>query len=169
MAWPPTPAEVRAELRVDAERAPDADVSDFIARALAKMERTIGPRRGQAFVSVIRLWDADTELPLNHRAGSVESVTVGGVAVSFEFDADSDPWMVYTPSVVGPGRVVIEATAPNGVPDDVRGALVGLAAHFWLQARPGLAGGTTTAASPMGYAVPNRIASVFAPHREVRV
>lgn len=160
MSWPPTVAKVRADLRRSSIQVPDADLTAFIDAAVQLLETGdgthggIGPHQGQSCVSVRRL-ARRTNLVLPWRAAEVTKVFVNDVEVDFDFDPNESARMVRGPFT--PGRVRVEWTAPDVVPAFVERAATALAAHLWLQARPGAGGVAEGAASPMGYAVPNRV------------
>lgn len=159
MAWPPTAGQVRSDLRRSSTQVPDDDLVPFIAAAVAHLESGdqghpgIGPHGGQSLVANRRFYRRG-DLVLPWRAASVELLTVNGAEVEFTFDPEESPRIVFGP--LGPGRIRAEYTAPSTVPADVERAAVVLSAHLWLQARPG-AGGVEGTASPMGWAVPNRV------------
>lgn len=161
MSWPPTTAEVRADLRRSSTQVTDADLQPFVDAAVQLLENGdgthggIGPHRAQISVSVRRL-ARRANLVLPWRAAAVTRVTVNDAEAEFTFDPDESQRIVLGP--FEPGRVRVEWTAPDKVPAYVERATIVLAAHLWLQARPGAGGtGGDGATSPMGFAVPNRV------------
>ena len=181
MAWPVTPADVRDGLRQAAAstRVDDPDLTRFAQQAMAWVESQVGPCRGQTFATIVRSRGL-SEVVLDHTAAAVTEVTVDGAAfAAYTFDPQESLRRVWGP--FPPGRVVLVATAPTAPPgalsvpaegggttvltSPVEGAAIDLAAHWWLQSRPG-AGGDGGAGSPMGYGIPNRVQQKLEPFLE---
>lgn len=168
MSWPITADDVRNELAQSptSSRVQDDDLASIAESAMSKVENVIGQHRGQTLRAAIHVRRRVDEVVLPHKAASVTSVWLDGVeVVGATFDPDESERVVQVPSI-GPGRVVVAYVAPTTVPADVESATIVLAAHEWLQRRPGM-GGAGDGANPMGYAWPNRVVQVLAPHAEV--
>lgn len=162
--WPIKAAEVCADMGWPAARA--VELEQYVAAAVDKIEAKVGPWHGQVLTHRTTAVVARKALVLPWPVASIDTVTVDGVGVT-PSATDPEAQLVYGP--IGPGRIVVTATArpASSVPDDVILAGLRLAAFFAGPAKlgpraPGQSGTNDTDTGVLaGFALPRQVSELI--------
>lgn len=150
----------------------DTEMEGVLAAAIGLVAAHVGPLEP---VEVVEHHAARSVLILR-QAPVVEIVSIagpGGVVSPAQYELDKAAGLVHFTGGVASGSCTVTYSAGREeLPAGIRLAILIVAAHLWETQRvPGRAGvmGQQTAAAaatvPMGFAIPNRAATLMAPYR----
>lgn len=168
-------AAVKAHLNITGPD-DDTELETFLNAALAMVTTVVGPLSGSATGRCVSVFDmlAGSVMPLpTMPVQSVETITgiwdPTPLTVS-DYTLDSATGLMYG---VPPGVYVVDYTAGWAtLPDDLALGILELVRHLWLSQRGGgvrTGLGQPDVASPMSYAIPNRVLELLAPYTPVKV
>lgn len=162
--WPITGAMVADEMGWPSGRA--GELEKYVRAAVSKIETKVGPWHGQVLTHAVTAVTTRRAVVLPWPVASIETVTVGGVAVT-PSATDPEAGLVYGP--LGPGRIVVTATArpAASMPEDVILAGLRLAGFLAGPAKvgpraPGKAGTNERDTDVLaGFALPRQVSELI--------
>ncbi|MEJ1087051.1 hypothetical protein WDU99_01825 [Microbacterium sp. Mu-80] len=163
--WPTTGAAIATSLRWAADRA--AELEDYAAVAVSKIEEKVGPWHGQDLAHAITTRRDLTRLVLPWPVALVTAITRDGASAEYDM-VDIGAGVVY--GTFPPGSYVVSATARStaSCPPDVALAARKLGAHLAKQElvgprQPGFAGGPDKDLDvQQGFALPRAVSELIA-------
>lgn len=169
ITWPTTGADLAKSLKWPTERI--AELEDFAAVAVAKIEEKVGPWRGQVITHRVLLRKPATRIVLPWPIDDFPAITVDGTAATETASTvDLDTGIIYGDFPPGSYVITAQARPAASIPPDVALAARKLGVHLAKQElvgprQPGFSGGPDKDGDVhQGFALPRAVSELIADH-----